>query len=307
LSIPVWAPLGRAVARGANLPAPAAATGNFQYIYGNEIYRNEFYEFLVNVFHLYPEIKLHNRIKFQTESNKSDRETYLAIQSELDEVKPALGDLTYALPALGKQKRVMAGQTRELLDNDRRYEGYLEIGSTGRYIDALEEKINIEGDRFMVASSAATYSITDMLDRGQINKAGTFIDLNNYATEFSGTIPDRSIDLVTVYIGFHHCPLQLRGEFLASIRDSMKPGGYLIVRDHDARDEKMLRIVALAHDIFNMGTNETWNYNEAELRHFYSLATLDKLLHNSGFRSDGRMLFQQGDPTLNALMVYRKA
>ena len=87
----------------------------------------------------------------------------------------------------------------------------------------------------------------------------------------------------------------------------MKSGAYLVIRDHDARNTKMRAVVGLAHDVFNMGTNESWAYNAAELRHFYSLNFLDKWLSNAGFLGDGRRLYQSGDPTHNALMVYRKA
>lgn len=60
----------------------------------------------------------------------------------------------------------------------------------------------------------------------------------------------------TLYIGFHHCQLELRETFLGSIRDVMKLDGYLylIVRDHNVHNQKMLKMVALAHDVFNMGT-----------------------------------------------------
>ena len=299
-------PVGKTFAALDKPLEPAGTVGNFRFIYGNSMFRGEFRDFLVNVFHLYPEDELHDRIRTLVEKHDSDRVTYVTLQSELDSIKPALGDLTYALPALHKQKIIIANQTAELLDPDRSYEGYLEIGSSGRYLDSLEERLDINGERFMVAPIAPTNSIFDIVDRGQLWQAGKFINLNKYRPQIRQEIPERSLDLVTVYIGFHHCPIDLRGEFFAAIRDSMKTGGYLIVRDHDARDEKMLRIVALAHDVFNMGTNETWVYNEAELRNFYSLATLDSMLEAAGFKSNGRQLLQEGDPTLNALMVYRK-
>ena len=89
--------------------------------------------------------------------------------------------------------------------------------------------------------------------------------------------------------------------------DVLRPGGALVVRDHHAHDERMWRTVALAHDVFNMGTHETWEYNERERRHFYPLETLHELLTNAGLRSNGRRLLQSGDPTLNTLMLYTKA
>ena len=100
---------------------------------------------------------------------------------------------------------------------------------------------------------------------------------------------------------------RIREEFITSIRDVLKPDANMILRDHNVHDETMWRMVALARDVFNMGNNESWQYNENELREFYSLETLDDMLRKYGFRSDGAKLYQDGDPTLNALMLYRKA
>ena len=287
--------------------APVPAPGNFRYVYADERLRDAFRDFLVNVFHLYPEDSLHALIGQLADRLTLDEEIYLELQGQLDDLSPFLADLRFALPALGKQKREMGNQTETLLGADRRFEGYLEIGSHGRYVDELEERFRIVGERFFVGPVAPTNSFADIVDRGQICQAGPFIPLDDYRTDFASLIPGGSIDLVTVYIGFHHCPPDLRQEFLGSIRDAMSPRGSLIVRDHDAHNEDMRRTVALAHDVFNMGTRESWDFNAAERRHFYDLKTLDAMLTTAGFRSDGRRLLQAGDPTLNTLMVYVKS
>jgi len=62
----------------------------------------------------------------------------------------------------------------------------------------------------------------------------------------------------------------------------------------------------LAHDVFNMGLGTAWPVNQAELRHFTSIQQLVAYLKARGFEDDGRRLFQQGDPTRNALMVFRR-
>lgn len=280
--------------------------GNFSYIYRDNALRDQFFNFLVNVFHLYPENEFHALIQSFAESYSADEYVYKQLQPRIADIKPFLSELTFALPALSKQKRTMSSQTCELLDTDRRYEGYLEIGSTGRYLDALEESLDIVGERFFLADQPPSYSLTDMLDRGQMMLAGDYIPLANYATTLSKSIPNNSLDLVTVYIGLHHCPLALREQFVSSIRDAMKPGAYLIVRDHDAHNDDMKAMVGLAHDVFNMGTNESWDYNAKELRNFYSLTFLDEWLSNSGFQNSAERYYQDGDPTLNALMLYRK-
>jgi SAM-dependent methyltransferase len=298
---------GAAASRIAPASEPAPASGNFAYIYANPRAREEFRGFLANVFHLYPQDELDALIFAAVQQGLTDRQIYLQVQQRLDGIKPFLGDVTYSLPALAKQKKVLSEQTVALLDGRTRYEGYLEIGSNGRFLDSLEEGLDIQGQRFTMADRAPTMSPIDIVDRGQLRDAGTFVALDDYRPALEKQVPRRSIDLVTVYIGFHHCPVDLRAEFFAAIRGVLRPGGVLVVRDHDVHDEKMQRMVSLAHDVFNLGTREDWPYNERERRNFYSLANLDAILATAGFRTDGRRLLQPGDPTLNTLMRYTLA
>ena len=300
-------------ANGSNIKAGLATRsdrdidiiGNFHYVYDNPAYRREFLNFLANVFHLYPQDALHALITSTRQRHDNDQDIYRQLQNNITDIKPFLADLTYALPALIKQKTVMTEQTKAILPKHN-FDGYLELGSTGRYLDSLEEVLDISGEFFFISERQDGYSLTDMLDRGQINKAGRWLDLNNYRTEIAGTIAPRSIELATVYIGFHHCPPALRASFIGSIRDTLKPGGSLILRDHDAHNEKMQHMVALAHDVFNMGTMESWAYNDAERRHFYSLAELDSMMKQFGFKANGKRLLQTGDPTRNTLMHFVK-
>lgn len=86
----------------------------------------------------------------------------------------------------------------------------------------------------------------------------------------------------------------------------MRVGGKLVLRDHDCDTEDQTTMVALAHDVFNMGTKETWEYNSEEIRNFYSLEFIIKFVEDIGFKFDKRTLFQEGDPTKNALMLFTK-
>lgn len=285
---------------------PDVLRRNFKAIYGDARGRAEFRNFLVNVFHLYPEEELHRLILRVSEDNSDDRGAYLAGQAALPKISPVLRELRFALPALIKQKQVLALQTAQLLGDRRRFDGYLEIGSTGRYLDPLEDRLAITGTTYTLADQAPSYSPIDILDRGRISKAGKFIALGHYDPAIFGSIPKASVELVTVYIGFHHCPVPLRANFFSAIREVMKPGAAMIVRDHQVDSRKMWHTVALAHDVFNMGTAIPWTTNERELRNFYSLDDLDGMLRKAGFRSDGRRLLQEGDPTHNTLMLYKK-
>ena len=283
-----------------------AGGNNFKRIYSNNRLKKEFFKFLKNVFNILPEDDLHKMITDAASKEKNDQEIYIEIQSKLDDITPSFSSFRYALPALTKQKDEMARQTIELLGEGGTYHGYLEIGSSGRYLDYLEENVNIEGERYYADGKEPGYGLTEMIDRGQISIGASYIKFADYKTKYSELIPNESLDLVTIYIGFHHCPLELRVPFISSIRDTLRVGGKLILRDHDCSTEEQKTMVALAHDVFNMGTLESWSYNSNEVRNFYSLAFICNFVEQIGFKFDKRTLFQEGDPTKNALMLFTK-
>ena len=284
-----------------------AGSSNFKSIYGDPKLRSAFLLFLTNVFHLFPEERLHRLIEDAANAGRTDREIYALVQSRLPEIRPFLAELRYALPALSKQKDEMTAQTLELLGPARRFNGYLELGSTGRYASRLQSKLDLHGDLVLLHSAAPGYSPEDIVERGGIMKLGRYVPMNDYAPVPASQVPDRSLDLVANYIGFHHSPLPKLDAFVGSLHRVLRPGGRMIVRDHDVSSPAMNRMVALAHDVFNMGLGTPWPVNQGELRHFTSIAQLVAYLEARGFKGDGRRLLQQGDPTQNALMVFARA
>ncbi|PWA04355.1 dehydrogenase [Flavobacterium psychrotolerans] len=279
---------------------------NFKYIYTNIKLKNEFFLFLKNVFNLYPEKQFHKLISDNTISKNTDKEIYTTTQSKLDDISPILSSVRYQLPALMHQKNEMSQETVSLLGEGTTYNGYLEIGSSGRYLDYLEESVSIKGKRYYADGRKPKHSFTEMVERGQIAVGAKYIPFTNYETKFSDHIPANSLDLVTIYIGFHHCPLDLRIQYISSIRDTMRIGGKLILRDHNCDTENQKVLVALAHDVFNMGVNESWEYNSKEVRNFYSLDFICDFVETIGFKFTKKTLYQKGDPTKNALMVFTK-
>jgi SAM-dependent methyltransferase len=283
-----------------------SAGNNFKRIYSSIKLKDEFFKFLKNVFNVLPEDDLHKLISAATATKKDDHAIYLDVQSKLDEITPVFSSFRYELPALMKQKDEMARQTLELLGAGGTYNGYLEIGSSGRYLDHLEEKVEINGERYYADGKEPGYAIAEMVDRGQIKIGATYIPMADYRTRYADIIPSESLDLVTIYIGFHHCPLDLQVPFISSIRDTMRKGGKLILRDHDCDTEEQKVLVSLAHDVFNMGTRESWEYNSKEFRNFYSLNFICDFVEKIGFTFEKRTIFQEGDPTKNALMLFTK-
>ena len=288
-------------------PSFAEDVSNFKAVYSDPGLRKRFYLFLQNVFHLYPEERFHRLILEVSSRRGSDAEIYQELRKRLPEITPRFSQITYALPALAKQKEEMARETAGLIGPTRAIHGYVEIGTLGRYVKALRQRVRIDGAVVVANDTAPGLSLADVAERGQLQQAGEYVPLGNY-DPFDGTrIPDASVDLVTNYIGFHHAPTDRLDGFVTSIRRVLRPGGRLVVRDHDVSDADMTALVALAHDVFNAGVGLSWDENHRQIRNFRSVKGLEQYLATMGFTRSGGLRLQEGDPTKNALMLFRRA
>ena len=287
-------------------PAPAASGSEFKAVYGDARWEDAFYRFLQNVYRLYPEDRFHTLIKDACAVHAGDEAIYRHIQAGIPSIKPALSELTYAVPSLGKQKREMARQTLALLGERRELDGYVEIGSTGRYASVLRKALRLRGDLVMVNDVAPTNSPVDIVERGRLAKLGRWVPLADYAPIGADAVPDASVDLVTCYIGLHHIEPAKLDPFVASIRRMLRPGGMLILRDHDVTTPEMFTFVSLAHTVFNAGLGLPWETNRQELRYFVSVAEWVRRLQAAGFADTGQRLLQAHDPSDNVLMAFVK-
>lgn len=277
---------------------------NFKAIYGDPKMKAAFLLFLTNVYHLFPQDRFHQLIDEVTLTGSSDKDIYRRIQSRLKEITPMLGEIRYALPALAQQKAEMARETLELMGSSRNINGYLEIGTTGRYISKFKSSVKLSGEVILLHTDQPTYSPTDIVERAQLRKLGRYVPLNDYAPIASTQVGNASMDLISNFIGFHHSPPGKRDAFVASLHRVLRPGGRMIVRDHDVSTGEMNHLVALAHDVFNMGLGTDWPANQSEIRNFTSLAELGTYVESFGFKRTDKTLFQPGDPTQNALMEF---
>ena len=285
--------------------APAPSTCEFRRVFSDVHWHDRFYKFLQNVYRIYPEDRFHTLIKNTALSLNDDEAIYRRIQRELPAIKPPLADLTMALPALFKQKREMATQTLQILGAKKQINGYAEIGSTGRYISELRKHVQIGGPVYLVNDVAPGNSPVDIAERGGLAKIGSFVAMDNYAP-ISSAVADASLDLVTCYIGLHHSPLDRLDAFVQSSGRVLRPGGVVVLRDHDVATPAMNDFVSLVHTVFNAGLNETWETNTRELRHFRSVAYWVDYLHARGLQDMGLRLLQANDPSDNVLMGFVK-
>jgi len=278
----------------------------FKAIFSDTKLSDNFYRFLQVVFHLYPEDKFHNLLKERTMQLNSDEEIYKKVQAELPGIKPFLSELTYALPALKKQKKEMAGQALELMGDRRAVNGYMEIGSTGRYISELRKHLKLSGPILLLNDKAPGNSPADIMERGQLFRLGTFINIQDYAPISEETIASSSLDLITCYIGLHHCPDEKLGSFIKSLHRVLRPGGMFIIRDHDVRTPVMATFVSLVHTVFNLGSNETWEFEKNDFKNFKSADEWSRIICEPGFKDSGKRLLQDKDPSDNTLMLFTK-
>jgi SAM-dependent methyltransferase len=278
----------------------------FKTVFSDTNLSDEFYRFLQVIFHLYPEDKFHHLIATVTKTKGSDEEIYKEVQSKLPSIKPFLSELTLALPALKKQKKEMSREMLQFLGNNTEIKGYLEIGSTGRYISELRKHISVKGPIYLSNDIAPTNGINDIMERGQIGKIGKFIPLNNYQPISQQQIPDESLDLVTCLIGLHHCPPELLEGYIKSIHRILRLGSVFIVRDHDVKTPSMATFVSLVHTVFNLGLNVPWETDISEYKSFKPIEEWSSILSTYGFKDMGGRILQDKDPSDNTLMSFIK-
>lgn len=281
--------------------------GNFWAVYSDPSLRDEFFLFLQNVYRLYPEAQFHQLIIDSVKPGVTDAQIYETLLQRLPALKPMFGDLTYSLPALVKQKDELARETLQFLGPDPSANGFLEIGSPGRYASALKERMRLTGKIYLLHDQAPSYSPPDIMERGGLRKIGDYIPMGNYDS-IAGKVPERSLDLILNYIGFHHCTLDRLDAFVAGLRNALRPGGRLILRDHDVDTPARWSIVALAHDVFNAGLFIPWKDTHAQVRLFRPVRDWNAYMTAHGFKrvAPDTAIAQAHDPTHNLLMMFER-
>jgi SAM-dependent methyltransferase len=198
----------------------------------------------------------------------------------------------------------MRRQTLELLGGRTRVDGYVEIGTTGRYVSALKNDIRFDGPIMLVNDFPPGNSPPEFLERGGLRKIGAYLPLKGYAPLPRQQIADASVDFVSCYVGLHHMTPETLAPFISSIARVLRPGGIFVLRDHDVGTADMFRFVGLIHTIFNAGTGVSWEQNRDELRHFVSIEEWVRRLAGVGLVDQGARLRQPNDPSDNVLMSF---
>ena len=75
---------------------------------------------------------------------------------------------------------------------------------------------------------------------------------------------------------------------------------------HDVKDLEMAEFVSLVHTVFNLGLNETWEFNDSEYRSFKSIDEWCTHISKFGFTDSGGRILQDNDPSDNTLVLLIK-
>lgn len=294
------------ICKGRTSNMGSAKLNNFKTIFENAELKKEFSKFLIHVYGLYPEKEFLNLISTVQKQYGTDRQIYEALLVEIPKIKPFLQDLFYALPSLTTQKEMIRKQTQTVLKNRNVFEGYLEIGTPGRYIDDLKSVFKIDGETYLMDFREPGYGLSDIMERGSIGKVAKYLSLKGYCPISSEVRSQGGVGLISMYIGLHHIPREGIDAFVTSIRDSLKSKGVFVLRDHDVTNPTMDQFVGLVHDVFNAGLLAPWKTNESEQRFFMSAVDTDTYLEKMGFKRISSRIAQEGDPSKNLLMAYEK-
>lgn len=285
---------------------PALASSRFHRIYADPALRERFRDFLRHVFHVVPPETLDAVIAQGCRRHRTDEAIYRYIQDRLPHEVPPMSEARYALPALRVQKAEMGRETARLVRGRGRIARYVEIGTPGRYVGALQAQAGVGDEVYLVHEREPGFGPVDVVERGRLARAGEYLPLDDYAPITRRTIPKGRIDLVTNYIGLHHAPRSKFDGFVASIHEALRPGGTFVLRDHDVTSPTDDTFVALAHDVFNAGIEASWSKNAHELRFFLPLAETIARVEAHGFRRLEGTIAQPGDPTKNLLLAFER-
>ncbi|MFT3799654.1 MAG: FAD-binding oxidoreductase [Burkholderiaceae bacterium] len=281
----------------------------FRRVLGDPVWHDALYRHFQHVYRLYPEARLHKLIRTLAERHPDDESVYRHLLIEMPRIRPALAEARLALPALRRHKREIAaqiGRVMNTLGRDRQVDGYLEFGTPGRYLRSVDRQVGLRGERYVLNDEAPGHGIVDVLERGTPWRNARHLDLNDYQPLPAAAVPAGSLDLVACPIGLHHAPPERLDAFVASLADTLRYDGVLILREYDAHDAAHRGFVALTHMIYNAGVGVPWELEQRERRGFAGLSHWIELMARHGLRDTGLRLREAHDPSGNTLMAFVK-
>ncbi len=302
-------------------PIPSNARHVFQ---TTEEMKAEFVKFLTTIFYKLDDKKVLQKMEeILRDPNKTDKQIYKELLLNIRGMKKRFAPLL-ELWSLRVLKNGMGRQAAELLKNfhEAKFHDYLEIYDR-RYLNDIRNATGMPFDGKTIAVSN-TKDVT-FIDRLQAGAAlskypyKTHVPLNDPDCEnpleapektckpIDESVADSSIDLISCLGGLHHIPKERVDAFVSSLRKKLRPGGVILLREHNVTDENIRSIAALVHTFVNVADEMSWEVENKEIREFKTIADWTEMMKKHHFTPiSSKPLILQEDPTKNGMVAFIK-
>ncbi|KAL9656888.1 hypothetical protein ABK040_006980, partial [Willaertia magna] len=270
----------------------------YQVVMNNPVNNRGMFDFLRYIFPAVSASKAHEYL--EKINGKDDKEIYNLLQKEfLSSWFGKISTQFRMLKSLIEQKKEITGELVELLtkigQQKRKFKGLLTFGDCGRFVKAMERRLDISDITYIVNDKERTL---DIIERGSIIPVGAFIPFNELQK-----IPTNSVDLITCFIGLHHCTTEELDKYLRELSRVLRPNGLFILREHDGT-KQLQPMLHVAHNTFNSLIGFSFEENQREYRHFRPMKEWNSLLDNYGFEHLEHYVMQKFDPTIDLMTCY---
>ena len=266
-------------------------------IYENHIDSPKLHAFLQNVFKQVDAEKFMSIYREAVEAGGSSRDIYERLLNRAGEAKGGtLSQVSMGLNALQGERDTLADNVEKVMDPKQPRDGYVEIAMPGRMIKVLKPMMGLTG------------RVTVVSEHESLIQSGWPRPYDAFETLTYDPLPlaERSVDVISVFPGLHHCPEDKLDAFIDSIYSTLRDGGIFLLRDHDCRDQEMTDLAAVVHSVFNACTGVSVEEEGAEVRNFKGLDEWKAVLEAKGLHCVSEPLVREGDSTENALVKFVK-
>ena len=266
-------------------------------VYESFVNRQDLAAFLDSVFKQVDTQKFMRIYQEAVKPNATTEEIYRSLYERANEAKGGfISKIRVGLNALKQERATLGANIAKIMDPNRPKQGYIEIGLPGRMINTLKER------------AAVTGPITVFNENESLVQSGFPRPYHRFAKLTYDPLPkdEEQVAVISCFAGLHHCPPEKLDAFIDSIYESLAPGGIFLLRDHDARTERLANLSAVVHSVFNAATGVKPADEAAEVRNFKSIQEWTDLLEARGFRLLSEPHYREGDSSLNGLMKFVK-
>lgn len=303
-----------------------------------EVMRMEFAKFLNTIFYQLDGKKvldlMQEIINDPNNQNKTDEDIYNEILTKISRAKRRLPFLLQ-LVALSVLKNGLGRQIKQLMQgfDPKKFNNYMEIYDR-RYVSTIRTiaKFSLRGS-IIAVSNIPNVGFINRIEAGALFSRYPYkhVPLNDEDCENPLLTPDKTncpiqstyvgdneIDLIACLGGLHHIPEERMEPFVASMHRTLRPGGVLLLREHDVIEsnqspahltkEEMIAMACVVHSFVNAAAGQSWDVEKAELRYFQGVSEWSAFMQQMGFTPISKAsLVLKDDPTENRMFAFIKS